>query len=107
MGNITATLYEICAKSEYANQFDAMMLAYKNQQLQILDEGLRESEFDIEKYEDLLLNRRNANWVRQLNVIMKNKSVFVAVGAGHLPGENGLINLLKKEGYSVKPLQNR
>jgi uncharacterized protein YbaP (TraB family) len=33
-----------------------------------------------------------------------NQSVLFAVGAGHLGGENGLLNLLKKQGYSVKPL---
>jgi hypothetical protein len=35
---------------------------------------------------------------------MQDKSCFVAVGAGHLGGENGLINLLKKQGYSVEPI---
>jgi uncharacterized protein YbaP (TraB family) len=38
---------------------------------------------------------------------MKNESVFVAVGAGHLLGDTGLINLLKKAGYKVEPLQNK
>ena len=92
---------------KYANQFDSMMLAYKDQQLKILERGLRESDAAMDKYEDLLLNRRNANWVKQLNVIMKNKSVFVAIGAGHLVGDNGLINLLRKQGYKVVPLMNR
>jgi uncharacterized protein YbaP (TraB family) len=35
---------------------------------------------------------------------MSENSIFVAVGAGHLPGEDGLINLLKREGYRVEPL---
>jgi uncharacterized protein YbaP (TraB family) len=38
---------------------------------------------------------------------MKNESVFVAVGAGHLIGEMGLINLLRKAGYKVEPLENK
>lgn len=33
---------------------------------------------------------------------MKNKSTFIAVGAEHLAGEQGVINLLKKAGYKVK-----
>ncbi len=93
--------------SKYASQFDTMMLAYKNQELKTLEKSLDDSDFGMEKYEDLLLNRRNADWVKQLNIIMKNKSIFAAVGAGHLTGEKGLINLLRKEGYSVEPLQNR
>ncbi|MEO6327972.1 MAG: TraB/GumN family protein [Ginsengibacter sp.] len=92
--------------SEYAKRFDTMMLAYKNQQLNIVEESLNDGEFDMKKYDGLLINRRNANWVKQLKELMKNESVFAAVGAGHLPGENGLINLLKKTGYIVKPLQN-
>ena len=35
---------------------------------------------------------------------MQSKSCFIAVGAGHLAGENGLINLLKKQGYTVEPI---
>jgi hypothetical protein len=65
------------------------------------------SEFGSDKYDDLLLKNRNKNWVKQLKEIMKNKSVFVAVGAGHLVGDTGLIRLLKKAGYNVVPLQNK
>ena len=36
---------------------------------------------------------------------MDQKPVFFAVGAGHLWGENGLISLLRKEGYTVEPLR--
>jgi uncharacterized protein YbaP (TraB family) len=36
---------------------------------------------------------------------MPEKSVIIAVGAGHLAGENGVIKLLRKEGYIVKPVK--
>jgi uncharacterized protein YbaP (TraB family) len=42
----------------------------------------------------------------QFNTIMKKESVFIAVGAGHLVGEMGLISLLRKEGYTVRPIEN-
>ena len=32
--------------------------------------------------------------------------MFIAVGAGHLPGPNGLINLLRSKGYTVEPAEN-
>ena len=54
-----------------------------------------------------LLDDRNKNWVGQLKNILKEKNIFIAVGAGHLVGKNGLIELLKKEGYTVKPLLNK
>jgi uncharacterized protein YbaP (TraB family) len=92
---------------KYASQFDTMMLAYKNQQLPLLKQALKESEPGMDKFEDLLLNRRNTQWVKKLKSLMKDNSVFAAVGAGHLVGEKGLINLFKKEGYLVEPLLNR
>jgi uncharacterized protein YbaP (TraB family) len=38
--------------------------------------------------------------------IMKDKSILFAVGAGHLPGDQGVINLLRKKGYKVTPMKN-
>ena len=100
-------LKNIDSFSVYKKEFDEMINLYKNQQLDSMQNMLVESEFGSEKYEDLLLNDRNKKWVKELKEIMKNESVFVAVGAGHLGGDNGLINLLKKEGYSVEPLFNK
>jgi uncharacterized protein YbaP (TraB family) len=51
------------------------------------------------------IDERNASWVKKIIPLTANKSVLFAVGAGHLGGENGLLNLLKKQGYSVKPIQ--
>jgi uncharacterized protein YbaP (TraB family) len=36
--------------------------------------------------------------------IAKKQSVFCAVGAAHLPGETGVIELLRKKGYTVEPV---
>lgn len=52
-----------------------------------------------------MVDDRNKNWMAKLPAIMKEQSTFVAVGAMHLPGENGLIQLLQKAGYTVKPVQ--
>lgn len=48
---------------------------------------------------------RNKDWMTKLPAIMKEQSTFIAVGAMHLPGENGLLQLLQRAGYTVKPLQ--
>lgn len=52
-----------------------------------------------------MLYARNANWMRILAGLIPTATVFIAVGAGHLPGDNGLINLLRKEGYNVTPAE--
>jgi|SRR6185437_3154029 len=89
------------------NEFQEMLGFYKNQQMDSIKNMLGKSEFGSDKYDDLLLNERNKKWVKKLDTIMKNESVFVAVGAGHLVGDMGLINLLKKQGYKVQPLENK
>jgi uncharacterized protein len=53
-----------------------------------------------------MLDTRNANWVKIMPELMKKESVFFAVGSGHLAGEQGVINLLKQKGYTVKPVMN-
>ena len=87
--------------------FDTLMKVYKSQQLSAIEALFNKSEFGMQDHEDILLNKRNINWVEQLGTILKKENVFIAVGAGHLVGENGLIALLRKKGYKVLPLQNR
>ena len=87
--------------------FDTMMNVYKSQQLNEIEKLFSKTEFGMEDHQDILLNNRNKNWVTQLKTIFKTTRVFVAVGAGHLVGKDGLITLLRKEGYTVKPLFNQ
>ncbi len=53
---------------------------------------------------DQLLKNRNIKWLSQLPSLMANRGLFIAVGAGHLVGNDGLIKGLKKLGYTVTPL---
>ncbi len=52
----------------------------------------------------LLLDDRNTSWIEKLKPILDKGEAFVAVGALHLPGDIGLIELLKKEGYTLSPV---
>ena len=51
---------------------------------------------------ETLIYSRNDNWMKQMPEIMKQKATLFAVGAGHLPGERGLLAQLKKAGYTVE-----
>lgn len=51
---------------------------------------------------ETLIYSRNDNWMKQIPEIMKQKATFFAVGAGHLPGERGLLAQLKAAGYTVE-----
>ena len=87
-------------------EFTEMMNAYKNQDLQKLEEMLMKSDPSISNYTDILLYNRNRNWVNKLKGLLSEKALLIAVGAGHLPGKEGCINLLRKEGYKVTPVKN-
>lgn len=52
-------------------------------------------------YDDLIV-KRNEIMLKGIDSIIKKQSTFIAVGAGHLSGEKGLINLLRKKGYKLR-----
>lgn len=58
-------------------------------------------------YMDLLLYNRNRKWARELDTLLPGKSLLIAVGAAHLPGKEGVIELLRREGYTVDPVKNQ
>ena len=51
-----------------------------------------------------LLYDRNHNWAKQMPALMQAAPTLFVVGAGHLPGEQGLLALLKAQGYTVEPM---
>jgi uncharacterized protein YbaP (TraB family) len=87
-------------------EFEEMMQAYLFQRLDKLEGITRRDGGGMEAYNDLLLYRRNANWVQQLQKVMPDNATLVAVGAGHLPGKRGLISMLRAAGYKVEPVAN-
>jgi uncharacterized protein YbaP (TraB family) len=50
------------------------------------------------------LNTRNQNMVKKIDSISALRSCFYAVGAAHLSGDSGIIQLLRKRGYTVEPV---
>lgn len=55
---------------------------------------------------ELMLYYRNELMVTKMDSLLRNSSMFTGVGAAHLPGEKGMIELLRKKGYSVRPVKN-
>lgn len=86
--------------------FNLMLKAYKEQRLDSIANIVSNPEFGSTENQDVLLDNRNQIWVAQLKEIMKKRSVFTAVGAGHLVGSKGLIALLRAAGYTVKGIKN-
>lgn len=83
-----------------------MVEVYRQQNLERMDSLMHKSDPGMDEYMDLLLYGRNRHWVEQMPSLMNKQCILFAVGAGHLPGEQGVINLLRKKGYKVTPMQN-
>ncbi len=84
--------------------FNRMLHLYTHQELNQMFDFIRSSP-EMAGYEEVLLNKRNRNWIPVMEEVMHNKSAFFAVGAGHLPGPSGVIALLRNKGFRVEPVQ--
>ncbi len=82
-------------------EFAKLVAAYKTQDIDALAKMIAEEENGYAEFTDVLLNNRNENWIDKIENFAKQKSTFFAVGAGHLGGEKGVVNLLRKAGYNV------
>ncbi|MCO5268842.1 MAG: TraB/GumN family protein [Brumimicrobium sp.] len=78
---------------------------YLGQNIDEIHDFIAKSDTNSEEFEETFLNKRNANWIKPIQKIIKNKKAFIAVGAGHLGGEKGVIQLLKNAGYTLTPIK--
>ncbi|MEZ4825644.1 MAG: TraB/GumN family protein [Bacteroidia bacterium] len=85
-------------------EFGKMIAAYRKQDLNFLMEMMSESD-DLEGHLDQLLDARNKKWISKIEAFVHKEQVFIAVGAGHLSGPNGVVSLLQAAGYTLKPVQ--
>ena len=83
---------------------EKLQQAYRHGDLDLmdsLDNVLEQSEAFREKF----LYKRNEIQANSIDSIIKNQSLFAGVGAAHLPGNRGVIELLRKKGYTLKPVK--
>ena len=68
---------------------------------------IEDSEFEaeIQGFQEEMLDKRNSSWIPIIEKAARTKPTFFAFGAGHLGGPNGVINLLRQRGYTVRALQ--
>ena len=87
-------MLEEMTKAFYAQDLDALKKA--------MDVKLGTSCDSTPEEEAALIDNRNADWLTKMPAIMKQAPTFFAVGAGHLPGEKGVLQLLRNAGYTVE-----
>ena len=95
--------------SETEELTQKMTNAYMSQDLELLNKVMHHKMGNfcdaLPEEEDKLIYNRNNNWSMLMPTIMKANSTLFAVGAGHLPGERGVLNLLKQQGYTVEAVK--
>ncbi len=99
-------LLELCNNFQKSKlEFKSLENAYFDQKAEEVYKISLETSPEFSKHEKLFLTDRNIKWVNYLQANMKLNTYFVAVGAGHLGGPNGMIALLKKAGYKLTPIK--
>lgn len=88
---------EQLTKAYFSQDIDAV--------LAVTEEKLGTSCDSTPEEEEALIFGRNADWVEKIPAIIGDKSTLFVVGAAHLPGECGVLELLKKEGYTVEAVK--
>jgi uncharacterized protein YbaP (TraB family) len=87
------------SRQDYQQLLSAYYAADINQLFELITQ-----EEDIVRYKTLMLDNRNRNWIPVISRQIQQTPAFFACGAGHLGGKDGIIALLRKEGYKVEPV---
>ena len=87
-------------------QLDILNEAYTAGDLDKLMELADEEGISNSSFMNQFLEKRNADWLEKIPSILKSGPALIAVGALHLAGEDGLVNGLRKMGYTVTPITN-
>ena len=83
-----------------------MLEVYRSQDLDAIEKLTMMEEGGLGSYMELFLYGRNKKWIPEMEKAMKNGTILFAVGAAHLPGNEGVINLLRKAGYTLRPMRH-
>lgn len=89
-----------------SDETSKLVSTYKTENIDSLYAVTTDEKFTSQKTKKIILDERNLNWVKKMPELMKKQSTFFAIGSAHLGGDFGVINLLRKAGYTVKPILN-
>lgn len=98
-------LETLADKEKTILEFKEMAEAYKKRDLEILLKSIDAEKGMMADFENEMLHKRNQAWIPGIKNLVSDKSTFIAVGAGHLGGEKGVLQLLKNEGFTIKTIE--
>jgi uncharacterized protein YbaP (TraB family) len=88
------------------SEFDVLFKLYEQEDIQGLYKMISSETDMLPEFNQWFLDVRNANWIPVIEKQISKEATFIAVGAGHLGGTNGVLELLKKQGYTVTGINN-
>jgi uncharacterized protein YbaP (TraB family) len=88
------------------SEFDVLFKLYEQEDINGLYKMIAEETDMLPEFNHWFLDVRNANWIPVIEKQINKEATFIAVGAGHLGGTNGVLELLKKQGYTVTGINN-
>lgn len=97
----------ISSSDQNVGEMKKMIEHYKQQNLNALNQSITNEDQQFLPYMDMMLYNRNKNWIPIIIENIQKAPCLFAVGAGHLPGEQGIIQLLRKKGYKVKAVMEK
>ena len=104
MDDANSLLEQLRMQDENVRIFAELVAHYRQEDLGGLETLMLEQAEEMGFSMEYLLDERNQQWVEKMPDIMREKSTFFGVGAGHLVGSNGVIALLRKAGYTVEAI---
>ena len=90
--------------NDVAASFDSLVLAYLAFDMETITQMLDDTVLP-DNFNKVLVEKRNQTMYKGFRKIAKKQRVFCAVGTAHLPGDKGVIGLLRKKGYTVEPVK--
>ena len=112
--NIEKAAAEMDRSEVDENKQAILKILKKRSYAEVLRDAYREKDLDLldtlnmlstpKSYNKAMLFDRNEGMSASMDSVMKTGSLFAAVGAAHLPGKNGMIEILRRKGYTVTPI---
>ena len=85
--------------------YDAMLSNYLSESIDALYIDIITESEGFPNFIENFLNKRNSQWIPVITDQIERENTFIAVGAGHLPGPKGVLELLRAQGYSLTPIR--
>ena len=99
------SLYDLSKDPQKSvDQLKKLIQVYKEQDVDKLKAAAVDQDKTDPEFDKKLIDDRNSVWIPKLEAFIKDKPSFIAVGAGHLGGKTGVVELLRAKGYQVTPI---